>query len=379
MKVTDGYVITSDNGQPYATVGYSLSEFIDVVAGNTVCFSLNGVATTVLRVCAYTDKKIFISASANNINSYTIPTNAKYIRFCVSTTNAHLNLQCEYHKVTTFEAYTSYEKIKTKHIDDFEVFLPSAITCVVGREMNIYFKNIVNCKDVKSFDIMCASACGGINYGDRYSINALVGKIGSYLLTINFMKNGEIIKSANTTINIVADSKTTIKKSMFIGDSWTNYGVYIAELKYMLGTNLTWYGNNTTNVTLHDTVFSTKHEGRNGWGLYDYIYTTSYNGSTNAFLNSGTFDFSFYMSNNTAYSDLTDVYIFLGINDYGRDANLLKTYAQSIINSIHAYNSNIIVHVCIPPQMSTDERAYGIYVGTTQSGLTAHGRSNKNV
>ena len=78
-----------------------------------------------------------------------------------------------------------------------------------------------------------------------------------------------------------------------------------------------------------------KHEGRAGWSSYDYVDTSSFNNSTNPFLNNGTFDFNYYITQNSI--DTPDwVFLQVGINDTWRPMNNTTTVEnlQTIINSI---------------------------------------------
>ena len=114
-----------------------------------------------------------------------------------------------------------------------------------------------------------------------------------------------------------------------------------------------------------------KHEGRAGWSSYDYVATSSFNGSTNPFLNNGVFDFNYYITQNSI--DTPDwVFLQVGINDGWRNMNgtTIVENLQTMINSIKAYNSNIKIGISLqcPPYLGK----YG------NNNLYEHLRRNKD-
>ena len=145
-------------------------------------------------------------------------------------------------------------------------------------------------------------------------------------------------------------------KIMLIGDSLTAMGVYQKYANDLLsdaGITPTWLGSLTSTYGLH-------HEGRSGWRAY--TYTNCANGSddvaslsgTNAFLFSGEFNFASYMSAQ-GYDGVDIVFINLGTNDFARsnhkDVSEVISYWETMVDSIHAYDSNIkvVLWICPPP------------------------------
>lgn len=157
-------------------------------------------------------------------------------------------------------------------------------------------------------------------------------------------------KSITTTILTEVITSTqgsgATPKIMLIGDSHTaigKYQYYADQYLKARGITPSWLGSLVSS-------FGLNHEGRSGWRAY--TYTNCANGSDdisslsgiNAFYINNAFDFSAYMSNQ-GYESVDIVVIALGTNDFARsnhkDVLEVIGYWQTIINSIHAYNSNI--------------------------------------
>ena len=175
--------------------------------------------------------------------------------------------------------------------------------------------------------------------------------------TISLNNNKETLLSKTFTIKSVSDTTKPSIKAIFIGDSFTQVGFYLSELKTLMGDNLTLYGTVTsTAVNSSDVSITTNHEGRGGWSSSNYVNDASRNGVVNPFYNDG-FDFSYYMTNNPTFNDVTDVFILLGQNDYG---DTFITNMQTICNSIKSYNSNIKIHIMLPTPPIRSGYAWGI-------------------
>lgn len=153
------------------------------------------------------------------------------------------------------------------------------------------------------------------------------------------------------------DGQNKTPKVLLIGDSMTEQGKYQNYANQYLsdnGTSVTWLGSRTSEYGLH-------HEGRSGWRAYTYTHfasTTAGDGegtaTTNAFWNPSTnsFDFAYYMQQQ-GYSSVDIVFINLGTNDFARSNHItvddVKTAWQTMIDSIHSYNSNIKIVLWLCP------------------------------
>ena len=238
---------------------------------------------------------------------------------------------------------------------DVKILLPTKIDTVVGREISIEFYNIINCSNVDEFRIDTTPNNAQFqNLHDRLKINT--SSAGDTNVTITVYKNDVLITSKVVTVHSVANTIPAIK-AIFIGDSMTASGYYLAELKNMMGDSLTLYGTRTSTAEDADgEIITINHEGRAGWSTSNYINNASLLNVPNAFYNNG-FDFSYYIQNNPTFSDVTDVFILLGTND-GFGTNV-EQRIQTITTSIKNYNSNIRVHCMLPPPPIKSGYAFG--------------------
>jgi lysophospholipase L1-like esterase len=263
-------------------------------------------------------------------------------------------------------------------ITEFKVnfYIFQTITAVVGKELNLYFDNFIECDRPNDIYIKASSgtltySMGLIQLDEGIRLTPTVGAIGTHSITVGVYKlDGTLIYSKVITIKIVANTAlSTTKKVLFIGDSLTYNGTMIDTIKNDVGNNITFYGTQTDTNGL-------KHEGRYGWKAYDYLFTQSSGGFTNPFYNSslGTtskFDFSYYMTNNPTFADVEIVNIFLGRNDgYGDNTNF-QQYISTMIDSIHAYNPNIIVTVMCPYLTAKSNDGCGKYLQSTNENKLA--------
>ena len=250
-------------------------------------------------------------------------------------------------------------------IANLDISLPSVIYSVVGHENNIYFWNILKCSNVNDYTIRVGGANYGSgikNLGDRVWMKPTSVKTQG--LSFKVYKNNQLLKEKTTTIKMIADTQPTGIKAMFIGDSMVANGYSIAELKNMLGDNITLYGTRQGGKNdSSDTLRTIYHEGRSSWHSGEYLSKQTKNGVSNAFYNPDTsaFDFNYYMTNNPSFSDVTDVILQLGNNDV--DYLTKEQYVenmQTLVDNIKSYNSNINVYVCIPSSPVNDGYAFGV-------------------
>ena len=250
-------------------------------------------------------------------------------------------------------------------IANLDISLPSVIYSVVGHENNIYFWNILKCSNVNDYTIRVSGANYGSgikNLGDRVWMKPT--EVKKQVLSFKIYKNNQLLKEKTTTVKMIADNQPTGIKAMFIGDSMVENGYPVAELKNMLGDNISFYGTRQGGQKdSSDTWRTVCHEGRSSWHSGEYLSKQTKKGVTNAFYNPDTsaFDFNYYMTNNPSFSDVTDVILQLGNNDV--DYLTKEQYVanmQTLVDNIKSYNSNINVYVCIPSSPVNDGYAWGI-------------------
>lgn len=160
--------------------------------------------------------------------------------------------------------------------------------------------------------------------------------------------------SVNVAVIASALGSGKSPKIMLIGDSHTAMGKYQYNANQFLisrGVTPVWLGS-------LESSYGLSHEGRSGWRAY--TYTQCANGSsdglsgTNAFYHNGEFDFSAYMTAQ-GYSGVDVVFLALGTNDFARgnhdDIDTVIGYYQTMVDSIHDYDSNIkiVIWLATPP------------------------------
>ena len=248
------------------------------------------------------------------------------------------------------------DEVETAKYRNVEVLLPNKINAVVGKEISIEYFNVIKCTNVDELKVSIQVTNSAIqDLGTRLKINP--SEAGNTNEQFNVSKNGVSITRKSFKINAVADVKPTIK-ALFIGDSMTQTGIYLSELVNMLGSDkITLYGTRSNSaIDSEGNARTVYHEGRGGWSASNYNNNASVNEMVNPFYNDG-FDFSYYMTNNPTFSDVTDVFVLLGTND-GNSANFESNYS-AIISSIKAYNSSIRVHCMLPIPPARDGYAFG--------------------
>lgn len=235
-------------------------------------------------------------------------------------------------------------------LDKVEIILPPKIPAVVGRELNIYFDNIIETDDLSNYfiDVVCDY---GKHYQDFWTL--VPDAVRDFTLTINIYKNRlTLITSASTTISVQADTALpTPVDAIFIGDSTTEMGKITGELLNLFGSDLVLNGTRGTAPNLH--------EGRSAWTSSDYITQASRYSKPNNFFNpaTSTFDFSYYMTQ-TGFTAPDFVVLNVTINNFGwfiSDDVTMSDY-NKMIASIKAYSADIkiLIALTLPPAPTQD-------------------------
>ena len=286
------------------------------------------------------------------------------------------------------EKTTSEIDTNIKIDTNIEIITPPKVCTASGRELNIYYDNIIRYSSVdkvNSFEITGFDT----NYNDKASC-VFTDKNGNWNISAK-LSNIDRSNLISKTINI-NNVKSTVgngltKKVLFIGDSMTAAGVYASEI-----VNL--FSKDVMNVELLGTrgSGSAKHEGRSGWRAYEYVNepTGIYGDKvSNAFFNPTTskFDFSYYMQQQ-GYTSVDYVFINLGTNDISRNnyntPDEIVTYFDYMINSIKSYNPNIKIGIWLMPmpcQMENRQRTLkDKFLGLTKKFIEYYGnREDENL
>ncbi|MBP1992088.1 SGNH/GDSL hydrolase family protein [Paenibacillus eucommiae] len=260
-----------------------------------------------------------------------------------------------------------------------EILLPKEIPAVVGKEINIYFDNlIIEDADRYYVDVICDI---GQHQNERWTL--IPDAPGEYPLTISLYADTitklatattmikvsgseAVVDKASDTVSDTASDNARIPESvLFIGDSTTAAGFYTDEL-------LNLFQNDPQSIVLLGTKGTAPncHEGRGGWRVDSY-----FSGEESPFVFDKSFNFTRYMGTN-GYRDLDYVCIHLGINDVFNkvnDAGVQRVIdeempmLEKIIASIQDYNASIQIGlmVAIPPSRFQD--SFGSNYGAGQT------------
>jgi len=257
-------------------------------------------------------------------------------------------------------------------IQSVSIVLPPQIDALVGKEVNIYFDNLLK-YDANDyyFNVTCSI---GAQQNERWTCVPTVA--GTSAITIDIYDK-QFNKLGTASSSVVVKNATVgigvSKKVLFIGDSTTNAAVYTGELLTLFGASdpmdITLLGSRGTGSNLH--------EGRGGWTVNMYNTVAESGGITNPFYNTATskFDFSYYMTQR-GYASVDYVGIHLGINDvfnFSDDATLLASIStilitlDSMVANIKSFNSSIKVGimVTIPASKYQDSFAKSYQNGQT--------------
>ena len=330
-------VLDADN---YPT--WESTDFIKVKPSAKYTLSRSGVSTLISSGAFYDASKNFISGFSS-VSTVEALSNAHFLRLSISNTTYPLSTsqyQLEEGEIATEYHTVNYcEPLITKPYDGYEIILPSKIYCVVGKEMNIYYSNILyglNSEKVQkiSIDETPDSKLGSNTKKYLNRVKWLPEEQYSleknfycypYNLVENISKSTKMISipqntgNANLTCLIIGDSKIAREKVVdeFV-KNFNNDNINIS----LIGTKQTKAGNH--------------HEGYSGMTAQWFC------GSESPFYNSTTskFDFSNYMSTNN-YTNVDYVFINLGTNDTIYSAETFISYLETMITSIHEFDSNI--------------------------------------
>lgn len=294
--------------------------------------SNNNIIYPSKEVCPLTDSTgavrghaVITWAIAPNIADYTFADTELHASCFVNTVGLRTNLQLADDYGASFTMESVY-RLTSGH--EFNLYFDAISVC--KRPADIYYKvtsPTLTAPVIKHFD-------------ECIRITPTDAQIGTHTINVEMRKitTGEVVVSGSTTVNVRADAVLASPlKVMFLGDSLTESGAMITAIKDGFGENITLYGTQGTDPY--------KHEGRSAWSANDYLTLASKGGRTNPFFNASTsrFDFAHYMANNPGFADVQVVNVFLGRNDgyTATAASRIKT----IVDSIKAFNSNIVVTV----------------------------------
>lgn len=221
--------------------------------------------------------------------------------------------------------------------------LPSAgVRLLVGEAVTIYGDSLINVPIVNSLSV--TYTCNiGTQTGNNFTVNPVIGDIGSHSLVIVFKNAG--LTFLTKTVNLVVEAKLTLgaTKVLLIGDSVVSNGIteIAAAASAAAGVVLTFLGSKGTTV---------KHEGISGYSWH------SFNISTSPFFKSGVLNVAAYFTDNSiATPDI--VHFRLGVNEmYQNCANDLTapelaaivTDINALLTAFLAFNADLQIIIGLP-------------------------------
>ena len=364
------YVMDS-NGVPYNSTAsdatYSVSCFVPVEEGKTVYFSFRDGQTYAYQLALFDSSKQFVSM-VTWVDHYTIPSGISYIR--VTAVKLPDQFQIEYGARTSYVPYsaTTYLNGVKVYSDDVVsanrdyLVLPSKMYGVQNKEYDIFLKNVI-VGNYNKFIVGKSGTGEQLSRRIRYIISSAGTTNTSITLYDDTYNEIQTKNISYINANLNAHSGETLKV-LVIGDSFINSG-------YVTSGMINDFENDVATLQLLGTLGTSPnlHEGRSGWSSYEYTHESSVGSVSNPFINNGVFDFSHYISaNNISTPDY--VIINLGINDGWKDMHGTTTAEnlQTMINSIHAYNSSIKVIIGTTPSP---------YLGDAENGYLLELLTNK--
>ena len=238
--ITPNYYLTS-SGNLSALANYFASDFI--VVEPLAIYALTDIAydnhASGAYYVYYNKEKVKVSSYMGNQivdRKITIPMGCYYIRLC-GLISALESAQFEKANVpTTYEAYTEYKPIgdiasKVPNRDVITV-LPSKMYFVKDKQATIYYENVL-LKNMSDPTTLYFSK--GTNYNRQVAFKFTAATSNQSMTTqvVRSLKKGEL-----KTINYdVIDPSVNVGKStkmLFIGDSFTDNGIYVKETKALL-------------------------------------------------------------------------------------------------------------------------------------------------
>ena len=309
------------------------------------------ISTTAVRIAEY-DKNFncLLVTSAWPKLPYTVSNDsAHYVRIEVAKRNWNMIIVNGYN-VSTIN-YVAYkpdlnliDNIKQVEVGNPGLTLPSKYPAVSGQNYWIYFENALANIFLKDVTVTTEKDA----QTRREALKENRSNSGDFSKTVYVYKNGNLITQQHFTISCVpvATAENHHVTVLCIGDSKTEAigkRVTINELAaddpYL---SIDFVGTQGVVPTLS--------EGYSSRNIVDLCTSPTLNNKTNIFYDSSIsgdikFNFSYGVSQLSASPDI--VFIDHGANQYGIAWSTISECYEAIITSIHAYNANIKVVICV--------------------------------
>lgn len=390
FHLVDGQNLLNPNDPDYATgkfmetsgnlsnnADYVSTGYIAVKPGDYIIASyLAGGGTSQVNMrtvaCFDSSKTAQGTKGAYSVNDFTVPSGIAFIRVCYSSGTYGTNVQIQrLQPGQSFSPYKAYEdphyELKPEYMFPIPnapeyVYLPSDLYVAVGRTIELYNEQIVANAD--KYHFMWYDNVAGNAYERKFSITGTNALIGTHLLQLQLYDDElNLVYVGGCTIHVVAASNPEVK-IIPIGDSLTNWKAWLQETMLLSSQNIEWIGtrysglsydsegNEYASGTIH-------HEGRSGWGAYEYLrnssYTmdTNYDGvpgvlpSENPFWDGTKFSLNHYLTVQTGVDTPDAVQIFLGTNDLAsHSVEDSISNIVAMVESIRGEYANLPIFVC---------------------------------
>lgn len=242
--------------------------------------------------------------------------------------------------------------------------LPPIIYTVVGKEINIYFDNLI-WDDYKKYNID-VSCDIGLQQDERWT--CIPDTAGSYPIVIDFYDDALNLAGSAASDILVAEASANDgqhRKLLFLGDSLIAIGVYTGEL-------LALFNQDGMGISLLGTKGKAPnlHEGYGGKSV-KWHFTNA----ESPFVFDGKFDFGQYMTEH-GFKEIDWVFIHLGANDVFEktsdsqvDEVISNNYKQleAMMANMKAFCPEVGIALLLPIPPSRHQDSFGANYGCGQT------------
>jgi len=231
--ITTGHYVNYVNGNLDANASYHASDYIPV-SQNTDYFT-----SYAYMMAFYTSSKVFISGLLSTQResgaTFTTPANAAYLRVTL-TPSVLSSMQVELGTIKTIYEAFGY-KLGNAYAPQGvyasaaslanlipSIILPNEFVAVVGDELQIFVRGVIEAMDPYAAPYEFVSAVGA-SYPRYWDYIPTIGDVGTKTLTANVLDNrANIIATKTTNIVVVnpAGAPSTSKNVLCVGDSLTD-------------------------------------------------------------------------------------------------------------------------------------------------------------
>ena len=357
----------------YISTGYIAVTPGDYIIGSYLAQNGGTDQITLRTVACFDSSKVAKGTKGvYSASDFTVPSDIAYIRICYSSGTYGTNVQIQRLKPgQSFSPYKAYEEphyeLKPEYMfrmpgtPEF-VYLPSDLYVAVGRTIELYNEQIVANAD--KYHFLWYDNVEGNAYARKFSITGTQALIGNHLLQLQLYDDElNLVYVGGCNVHIVAASNPEVK-ILPIGDSLTNWKAWLQETMLLSSQNIEWLGTRYSGVS-YDSAGNEyasgtiHHEGRSGWGAYEYLRDSTYTmdtnydgvpgveGSANPFWDGSKFSLSHYLTVQTGVDTPDAVQIFLGTNDLA--SHSVEESIENIVtmvNTIRSEYANLPIFVC---------------------------------